>query len=363
MNVFGLRRIRSVFLVPHTIRAAVLCIFLLGVSGGSSAATPEEDWLARSTADGVVRAIRFDNEAEVQDYTHPDGGASNITFDSSIKASGNGSMRFLVPSNSGETSGSGSWRINFSDYPFDVQFGANSEFFVQWRQRFDSYFLEHKYLGGGGWKQIIFSQGDVPEVEANACSELELVVHNNKYWGMPQAYHSCGVFLPYHENDGNDWLLQNAANCQWRNGDPDPYDGDCVPYYADEFMTFQVRLKLGPWVENVPDPLNSNIPASGFYPSEFEMWVARDGAPPVLTHRFTEVLIRRGNEGDDPRNSSYTAKYGKIWLTTYNTGKDSSETHQEASTWYDEVIVSTKRIADPLTNVVSPEAPSALKAN
>lgn len=330
---------------------------------GADAATPEEDWIARSTANGVVRAIRFDNQSEVLDHVHQDSGAGNVTFDPAVKASGNGSMRFVIPSNTGETDGSGSWRINFSESPFNVQFGANSEFFVQWRQRFDDFFIQHEYAGSGGWKQIILSQGDVPGVEANACTELELVVQNTKSWKVPQAYHSCGVYYPYNEHDGNDWLIQNVVGCRWRNGSPDPNDGSCVPYRADEFMTFQVRLQLGEWQENIPDRLNNNVPSKGFYPSEFEMWVAREGEPAILTLRYTDILIRRGNDSDDPKYSSHTGKYGKIWLSTYNTGKSSSESHQEASTWYDEVIVSTERIADPLVNVIRPEAPSGLQSD
>ena len=46
-------------------------------------------------------------------------------------------------------------------------------------------------------------------------------------------------------------------------------------------------------------------------------------------------------------NSNPDAKYDKLWLLPHNTNKDSSASHPTAYTWYDELIVSTKRIPDP----------------
>jgi hypothetical protein len=76
---------------------------------------------------------------------------------SDVKASGAGSLRFEIPSNSpADTSGS-MW-LNFMDYQ-SVQFGEGQEFFVQWRQRLTQDMLRD-FLGGGGWKQVIIGEGD-----------------------------------------------------------------------------------------------------------------------------------------------------------------------------------------------------------
>ena len=40
-------------------------------------------------------------------------------------------------------------------------------------------------------------------------------------------------------------------------------------------------------------------------------------------------------------------RYGKIWLLPYNTGKDPAQVHPTAYTWYDELIISRNKIADP----------------
>ncbi len=46
---------------------------------------------------------------------------------------------------------------------------------------------------------------------------------------------------------------------------------------------------------------------------------------------------------DDPAN----LRYGKIWLLPYQTHKDATQVTPTAYTWYDELIVSRNKIADP----------------
>jgi len=41
------------------------------------------------------------------------------------------------------------------------------------------------------------------------------------------------------------------------------------------------------------------------------------------------------------------AKYGKVILTPYHTDKDETQRHPIAYVWYDELIISRSRIADP----------------
>ena len=80
--------------------------------------------------------------------------------DTSVKASGNSSLRFTIPSNSGSDT-SGAYFTNFSQN-LSTQFGENSEFFIQWRQRFSAEYIATKFAGGGGWKQAIIGTGDQP---------------------------------------------------------------------------------------------------------------------------------------------------------------------------------------------------------
>jgi hypothetical protein len=293
----------------------VLSIWLLGCAQFHNDAfnIPPQDWNTRSSQQNVVRVIGFDKVEDIDSYrfpTYPD----RIVFDSEIKASGRGSLKVIIPGKS-HADTSGSWRINFSNNPYTIQFGENQEFYIQWRQRFDSFLLKHSFLGAGGFKQVIIGEGDQPnENEVGSCTDLEIVVNNGHFSGFPQLYHSCGLYWPYEAHR-------------------------FVDYVPNEWMTFQVHIKLGPSGTSFDSATGKEM--HGYTNSTVEMWVAREGQKSKLTHREQNLVLRTGYEG------SADARYGKIWLLPYMTGKDATENHPTTFTWYDELIISTARIADP----------------
>jgi hypothetical protein len=251
-------------------------------------------------------------------------------------------LRFNIPSQSEDAAG-GSWRINFSDSPFSVQFGANEEFFVQWRQRFNANFLNTFFTNGNGWKQVIIAEGDVVGREAHACVETELVVQNTWQRGLPQMYHSCSVFEGFEEWFNGDYKLQNAIPspyCLYSNneeGGPGntTTQPPCFGYVPDEWLTFQIRVKLGPRGTAFSSLEGRNV--TGFTNTIVQMWAARNGQPSVLIHDWSGVVLRE----------SAGVEYGKIWLLPFHTNKSSSQVHPLGQTWYDELIVSSEPIAPP----------------
>ena len=271
-------------------------------------------------------------------------------LDTLVKASGNSSLRFTIPPNIG--SNMGSYFANFSP-DLSVQFGANSEFYVQWRQRFSLSFLANAYQGGGGWKQGIVGTGDKPGCSPStyasgscysSCTALEVVVQNSYQRGFPEMYNSCtgsashGPYNAFEQPYGSsDFKLQNAMPspfCLYSQGYTSPPSyfppaGNCFAYFPDEWMTFQVHIKLGAWVNGE------------FVGSYVQLWVAREGQP-------SKLVINWGpyNLTADP-SSAIGQQYGKIWLLPYNTNKSATVTYPIAYTWYDELIISRNRIADP----------------
>jgi hypothetical protein len=230
-------------------------------------------------------------------------------FDCAV-AVGGCSLRFTIPSRSGPGA-SGSWFVNFSN-DFSVRFGEGESFYVQWRQRFSRAFLETRFVGGG-WKQAIIGEGDRPGYAPDgkvvwSCTQLELVVQNSNLKGSPQMYHSCG---------GKDGQYQPLR------------DYFRVEYEPDQWMTFQVRVKIGTWYKNDRQYRRDSV---------VELWVAREGEASILT-----VLA----DGYDIANTKPDAKYGKLWLLPYHTHKDRSQDHLVGHTWYDEVIISRSPIPDP----------------
>jgi hypothetical protein len=231
------------------------------------------------------------------------------TLDCAV-AVGGCSLRFTIPSNSG-AGASGSWFVNFSD-DFSARFGEGESFYVQWRQRFSRTFLETRFRGGG-WKQAIIGEGDRPGYAPDgkvvwSCTQLELVVTNGYMRGHPQMYHSCG---------GKDRQYEGLWTYR------------AVAYEPDQWMTFQVRVKIGTWYKNDRHyHRNSTV----------ELWVGREGE----ASRRAVVA-----EEYDIANTKPDAKYGKLWLLPYHSHKDSRQDHPVGYTWYDEVIISRSPIPDP----------------
>jgi len=130
----------------------------------------------------------------------------------------------------------------------------------------------------------------------------------------------------------------------------------CVKFAANEWMTFQLHIKDGNW-----NQWNSTI----------QLWVAREGQPSVLVIDCSPTAAFKCSNGIDAQasngwylhNSDPTYKIGKLWLLPYHTNKDPSQTTPVAYTWYDDVIISRSRIADPgVSVVVRPNPPTGLFA-
>jgi hypothetical protein len=282
------------------------------------------DFQTRCHGPGVIRCFGFDSASEVDPHVYPPTGQKDkrgrVVTD--VKASGAGSLRFEIPPHSGSDT-SGSFWLNFKD-DLSAQFGEGGEFYIQWRQRFSREFLDTPYPGGGGWKQIIVGEGDRPGATAYSCTQLELVVNNPYHLGYPSMYHSCG---------GKDGQFEGL------------FSAGSVRYYPDEWMTFQLHVKIGTWYKN-----------DGAYhgDSTVQLWVAREHESSKLVvdlspqpARLFGLKIPGTGTGYDLANNNPAAKYGKLWLLPYNTGKDPFADHPTAYTWYDELIIATNRIPDP----------------
>jgi hypothetical protein len=94
-------------------------------------------------------------------------------------------------------------------------------------------------------------------------------------------------------------------------------------------MTFQIHVKIGTWYKGDRRYRSD---------STVELWVAAEG-------KASRSVFRR--TGYDLANDNPSARYGKVWLLPYNTGKSSAQSHPVAYTWYDDLIISRLRIAEP----------------
>jgi hypothetical protein len=306
------------------------------------------------TSPGVVKCVRFDAAADFNTGAGGRDGAqgqragilppygttnyTRVTRDTSVKASGASSMRFTIPAKSPADS-SGSYFTNFSD-DLSVQFGENSEFYVQWRQRFSPEFLATKYAGGEGWQQFVVGTGDTRGKIQDRCTSLQLVVKNSYHRGFPQMSHSCSGSSSHRAHDPFE-QLHGAYDYKLQNGRPAPFclysqadtsyfapTGNCFGYVANEWMTFQIRVKTGP--RRGDEFVNSHI----------TLWIAREGKPSATVIDWGPYNLAAGPAGENQR-------FGKVWLLPYNDKRGSSATNPVAYTWYDELVISRNRIPDP----------------
>jgi hypothetical protein len=316
----------------------------------SQPAVGSQDFPTRCAQPGVIRCVDFDSASTIAggwgDNSGITSGDTTPSIDTNVKASGAGSLKFTIPSNS-DANTSGSYFTNFSN-DLSIQFGENQEFYVQWRQRFSPEFINTVYQNANGWKQFIVGTGDKPGCTAGnttncstSCSDLETVVQNTGQRRFPQMYNSCtgsashGAFENLFQLFGSsDFKLQNARTSpfclysQANAGTQFPPTGNCFGYFPDEWMTFQVRIKTG--ARSNGEWINSQV----------TLWVARENQPSELVIDFPSFNLTAGSSADDQ-------KFGKVWLLPYNTNKSSAQAHPVAYTWYDELIISRTRIADP----------------
>lgn len=301
----ALRRLRTLLTACLGLAVLTAC----APTGPLPAAPPRRLTFEQRCADpAVVRCVGFDVPAEIDPFVYPPYGKTEkrARVVTDVKASGTGSLRFEIPSNTPADT-SGSYWTNFSD-DLSVQFGEGQEFFVQWRQRFSPELLGTRYRGGSGWKQTIIGEGDRDGAKAYSCTQLEIVTVNGSQRGFPQMYHSCG---------GKDGHYEGLDTERW------------IRYRANQWMTFQVQVKIGHWYRNDRRYRRD---------STIRLWVAEEGRP-------SRLAVNQG--AYDLANTDPAVRYGKIWLLPYHTGKDASQRHPVAYTWYDELVISRSRIADP----------------
>lgn len=303
----------------------VVCVAACSVMAGPSVAD-DADFNARCTAPGVIKCVGFDSTADIQHNVTlfpAAGGAFRGTIDTTTRASGAGSLKFEIPAGSGPNA-AGYW----SSY-MGQQFGANTTFYVQFRQRFSPEMIDTRFLTGTGgttyWKQVIFHE------LGSTCDSIELTTGNIQNRGFPQMYTECGANPLDTSLPGGDFGLQQGDyDCRFQNQN----STDCSEYHPNEWMTFYYEIHLGDW---------------GTESSYIKAYVAYEGGPML---QFIDLPNTRLNFNDSPNDT-----YDTIDLLTYMTGKSGTQSHPTAYSWYDEFIVSTQPIAGPNGEVVSSNPP------
>jgi Big-like domain-containing protein/purple acid phosphatase-like protein/fibronectin type III domain protein len=301
-------------------------------------------------AASIVSSLDFDTfpatnkQQYFQVYSAP-----NINSDCSVAADGC-SLRFTMQP--GMFQGEPGWfNYNFNS-SLNALYGQGQEFYVQYRERVSSALLSSStFTNFEGWKLNILSEGDSTSAQAGNCSntptDFVLVSDDVKF---PWIYENCGgtgsslaflnsayapiqLYAPNAPGGGN-YLDQPATGCPHYSGRGTPNtDPPCWNFAADEWFTIQEHIKIGTY---------------GLANSVVDVWMAHDGQPAVLITNAADIAIA-------DQGPSITDKFGKIVLLPYATGATWNVLSQ---VWYDDLIVSNRRIPDP--EVSTPNAPDSL---
>lgn len=283
-------------------------------------------------------------------------------LDPSVKSSGESSLRFEIPPSSASDV-AGNFRLNFAD-DFSERFKpgtSKNHFCYQYRVRMSAGMLQdgtcptpppedpNLYKGDTKRKHKFGMVGDGDDSTGNfeTSNTAEEMVFNMSRRGEMNEY---GLSW-YHRSDGD-------VTMEWRS--PELPDGTCdggsnaiayqhfeEPGYccrngdntgcrylaSDSWMTFQACVNLGGFGEH-PD-------------NRVEVWFSDgSGGAEKIYDSIKPWPNGMRLHGDDD--------WGKIWLTPYNTGRESDCTFPRGFIWYDDLIISTKRLPDPVSSPGDP---------
>jgi hypothetical protein len=309
---------------------------------GSRIATvaPTADFQARCAGAGVILCAGFDSAQEVSRYatipTRVPG--AGISFDAEVPgAEGGGAAKFFVPANT--SCGGTDCAQGMSGgmvLSFPRGFGQNSDFYFQFRQRWDAKYLSQNF-NGEGWKQALIYQSGSP------CSSLEIMLNNQSYRMYPQANTRCGsvgfeIGPPGDSSSAmtdprlakpTDWLYEQGANWSdksyncYRNATPKHALPNCAAYQPNNWMTFYCHVHVGTF------GANNSVTAC---------WVAYEGQPMNQYINMPAMIYDKNSQASD--------KFQTIEFTNYDSRASGSK-NEAAATWYDSFILSTEPIPAP----------------
>jgi chitodextrinase len=243
----------------------------------------------------------------------------------------------------------GSFDYNFSP-DLSRTFGPGQEFYVQYRERIDAGVLGN-IPNAEGLKHDITTEGDTATKQGPDCSNspAEIVtIQDGVGANYPVVYANCGYsggtnafmqsgyqLIQLAGAPGSNYLDQVTAGCPHYSGRGIPTsDPTCWNYVPNEWFTIQKHIKIGSW----------NSPTS-----VIEFWTSHQGQPAQLITNAADAAIPNDGSG------GASGRYGKIQLSAYNTA---AHWNVNTAVWFDDLIVSTRRIPDP--DIDTPNAPDNL---
>lgn len=293
----------------------------------------DADWLARSTAAGVVVANRLDTQAARDAWVLNDGTQGHVTLDLSVKASpfAAGSLRFA--SLNADTTSNGSIGV-----PLGASYGNNSTVWFSYRIRVPREQAWQQWVNNGetGTKFSILSHSSGSN-QAN-----EVVVQVNYNGGLISGYWQDGAVSGL-TPDINAVTACSSFDFRWQPGIDrgantltglDPETGTAWSACAQERRRYgglYAAKSLGSYKAGLGDPLSGGFKQypdewitvtgrvaagtmdgstlGGSANSRWSLWAAREGQPYQLLHDKQNIILGSG------------PAYNTLWLLPYTSSR------------------------------------------
>lgn len=299
-----------------------------------------QDWINRSTASGVFRALRFETDASVNNFrftngtgldTSPAGGSvgSYVRRNATEGILGDGALELEQMTNTNMSSylwvpfdnTKSTWQFNETGY----NRGPGQEFYMQVRMK--SNCGGSGSTGGGGRKNFSVTR------LTSSYTFNELVVQDTNYRGVLQMYSGFRDGVAYNPiNEAvapSDFNFQPGslyatapAYCSYQAGDY-MNQAACATYFNNEWVTYLLHV----------------IPSDdGVANGTVELFIWKPGMTDyVRVIRQTSFEMNYDSDKPDGYNAAI------LWI--YETGRTAGPSNQKQ--WYDQLILSTNFIPRP----------------
>jgi hypothetical protein len=381
-----------------TLLAFLITAGSISESAAAGPLTPDQDFAARCAAPGVMKCMGMDTVASTIPNNGGNGagsehdrgynfgllsigdGVNPPAIDTTVKASGAGSMRMTI-SKGGNASSAGQFFANFGNVNGTGNLiNTGDQIYIQYRVRWDAAMANPANFpdaGGGitaGHKISDVSFGDLascsPTNKSSAdcptsCPNQGFEMVTQQFQDRPtyMGYANCsGVasFQPFtHVVGGTNFSIANVTGCF------NPYNQGpgCFVIQPNEWFTVKLYFRIGQY---------------NTWSNAVKVWFGHEGQPLVkYIDCSAEQPIKCDGNGVDPATNGWIFNMidpntgnptilpgfgvGKVWLGPFTTNLGSALA--TGNVWYDELIISTQDIADPggAADTLRPQAPTNMQ--
>lgn len=382
------RRLRVRFLPSSALQAAGGSFSIAGsASQGVKSSTPVSDFDTRKVAPGVIRWFDFDTIEQLGPRAISNPGYSYLdnygitpgelangtqvwpTLDYNVKRSGAASLHLVY--NSPSSANPGAWFCNFSP-DLSMQFGENSEFYVQVAVRWNDAMIDTLFTDPQGDPQVGIKFFDCagqdqvggynPQSDGithfYSSSDIKTVVST---W-MQRRFPSMYRYMPSGDTGVSDEGLWSrppgeinfecampAPFCLYSTASgiasPTAPVPGCFNIVANTWYTLQLGITTGPIVNMT---WGGTTQYRMFSNSTVKLWITPEGGATTMLIDWNPSTPGYTPLWAGPAQSN--EHFGKVWLFPYMTNLNTTQIFPRAEVWYDEVIISTQRIPDPATS-------------